>query len=529
MNPALPQQPRTYWLFRGPWWRRALVFLAGAAVLVGAFYAEEDWRGHRDWNRYVRATEALGESLDFLSYVPKPVPDEQNFAMAPIVQSLLLGEHPLFTNDFFARADAHVFHKNYQGDGRRHYEDLVAWQMAGIALQAGELNAGQNFESTKTDLAARQAAAPAVLEGMKPDKAAIIDLQLASGRPYSRYPINYDLEDPAQISIRHLARTKAICLRLNLRASAELAADQTEQALSDVKLGLYLADSIKTEPLLISYLVRVADFQIAIRAIWEGLAEHRWTGLQLQELQKRLQEYDFPADLVRPLKMERAFGIKEIAHYEKTGLGQLDDIYLVFQDGNIDNLGKSTWHKSYLDLLGRILPSGWYNQERLRYCTDFEAQIRGVFDLPAKRVFPGTNTSNYEKVVRHSPDPRSPGSLASIWHHRALTPDFGWLKNIPMKAAAAQTAANQAAIACALEEYRLTHGKFPETLETLSPQFMPRPPNDVITGQPYKYRRTQDGQFVLYSVGWNETDDGGVPGKKLFDDKGDWVWEYPAQ
>jgi hypothetical protein len=38
------------------------------------------------------------------------------------------------------------------------------------------------------------------------------------------------------------------------------------------------------------------------------------------------------------------------------------------------------------------------------------------------------------------------------------------------------------------------------------------------------YRRTPDGQFLLYAVGWNATDDGGAPGKD-----GDWVWEYPAQ
>ena len=50
----------------------------------------------------------------------------------------------------------------------------------------------------------------------------------------------------------------------------------------------------------------------------------------------------------------------------------------------------------------------------------------------------------------------------------------------------------------------------------------------MLTGEPYKYRRTDDGRFVLYSVGWDEKDDGGVPGKTLFDEKqGDWVWEYP--
>lgn len=81
---------------------------------------------------------------------------------------------------------------------------------------------------------------------------------------------------------------------------------------------------------------------------------------------------------------------------------------------------------------------------------------------------------------------------------------------------------------CALERYRLANGEFPETLESLAPRYIDRAPNDVIGGQPYKYRRTKDGQFMLYSVGWNEKDDGGVPGKTLFDQtQGDWVWSYP--
>ena len=68
----------------------------------------------------------------------------------------------------------------------------------------------------------------------------------------------------------------------------------------------------------------------------------------------------------------------------------------------------------------------------------------------------------------------------------------------------------RAAVAGALERYRLTHDSYPETLDTLAPQFIAKLPHDIINGQPLKYRRMQDGLFVLYSVGWNETDDGGT-------------------
>jgi len=103
------------------------------------------------------------------------------------------------------------------------------------------------------------------------------------------------------------------------------------------------------------------------------------------------------------------------------------------------------------------------------------------------------------------------------------------LNKVMLKTAAAQTAVNQAAIACALERYRLANGHFPEKLDALAPQFITTLPKDVLTGEPYRYRRTEDGRFVLYSVGWDDKDDGGVSGKTLFDEKqGDWVWEYPG-
>ena len=62
------------------------------------------------------------------------------------------------------------------------------------------------------------------------------------------------------------------------------------------------------------------------------------------------------------------------------------------------------------------------------------------------------------------------------------------------------------------------------------PQFIEKLPHDIIGGQPLHYRRTDDGKFLLYSIGWNETDDGGQPspsGENGWIDftKGDWVWQ----
>jgi hypothetical protein len=92
-------------------------------------------------------------------------------------------------------------------------------------------------------------------------------------------------------------------------------------------------------------------------------------------------------------------------------------------------------------------------------------------------------------------------------------------KNI--RAARVQVGFDQAWIACALERHRLAAGGYPEELEALKATL----PCDVITGLPLRYRRREDGGYVLYSLGWNGVDDGGEPGHgKEPLREGDWVW-----
>jgi hypothetical protein len=144
-----------------------------------------------------------------------------------------------------------------------------------------------------------------------------------------------------------------------------------------------------------------------------------------------------------------------------------------------------------------------------------------------KRVFPGQIETCSHDLEREIAGGRLGRTLNGMIHHQLLAslllPSLG---KLPLRAATGQTAADEAALGCALERYRLANGQFPEKLEALTPQFIARLPDDVFTGEPYKYHRAGESAFTLYSVGWNEKDDGGVPGKTLFDEKdGDWVWE----
>ena len=63
--------------------------------------------------------------------------------------------------------------------------------------------------------------------------------------------------------------------------------------------------------------------------------------------------------------------------------------------------------------------------------------------------------------------------------------------------------------AIALARFHKASGSWPESLEALVPGYLANVPIDPFAGEPLHYRR-HDDDFVLYSVGLNEKDDGGV-------------------
>jgi len=63
--------------------------------------------------------------------------------------------------------------------------------------------------------------------------------------------------------------------------------------------------------------------------------------------------------------------------------------------------------------------------------------------------------------------------------------------------------------AIAVERYRLEHGKLPDTLKDLVPEYISSVPHDPFNGDPLMYRKREAG-FVVYSVGTNLKDDSGL-------------------
>jgi hypothetical protein len=90
------------------------------------------------------------------------------------------------------------------------------------------------------------------------------------------------------------------------------------------------------------------------------------------------------------------------------------------------------------------------------------------------------------------------------------------------KAARHQAQAREVVLWCAIERFQLKHGHLPDRLEELTPGFLEKLPCDPVNGLPLKYVKKGDRGYLLYSIGWNGKDDGGVERKAK--EQGDWVW-----
>lgn len=530
------------WVLQPRHFKKFLFGCACVATLIALFYAEEDWRGWHAWHQFKHEWEAKGDKFDFKDFVPPPVPDDQNFAFVPVVASsyattLDKSGHEIFprnTNvvnrlqldvaDYFYGKEAVAY-----GFGNFGPTNRGNWLIA----KKADLREWQNYYrwlSTKTNAFAvspqPQTPAQDVLLALSKYDPVVEDLRAAAKLPASRFPVEYDKDDPAAILLPHLAAMKRSSQLLQLRAIAELQNGQSEQAFDDVKLSMRLADAIRTEPFIITHLVRIAILQIALQPVWEGLAEHRWSDAQLAALDAELAKVDFLADYEFTVRSEPAFHIRLIDYLEQKRSRYQEFVSLFSNNNQRDNEVLNNFPAMVIFYLA---PKGWFYQNKIAL-----VQVRQKWDAPM--VDDAQQTVSPKMVLAgeaaHSKMQPTPFNFFARLE--------GFLNDYAQKVARGQTAVNLARVAVTLERYRLAHGEFPEALDTLVPQFIEKIPHDIIGDQPLHYRRMDEGQFVLYSVGWNETDDGGVvafktkspadePSSDVDISQGDWVWRYPAK
>ena len=480
-------------------------------LAIGGCVAE-NYRGHYLWKKYRREWEAKGERFDLASFVPNPVAPDQNFATTPFFAPYLDytsdktdQEHPYHWKDRerYDRNMALAAIPVERGSKKSKLPETGQWQLGMFT----DLRQWQEYFDGNTNFpfaATPKDPASDVLTALHRYDAVLDELRAASARPYSVFPVHY--HEHYQALLPHLASLKSLAQVVRLRAVAHLQAGHPAEAMQDVQFGLRLADTLKSEGFLISSLVRIGIAELALQPIWEGLARQSWNEAQITEIQAALARMNVLEDYGHAMRVERA-----------AALYFIDQV----RAGKLRNLGNSrigdderAWDWSKI----RYLPGGVFRQNQLTIARRYQEQLIPLVDVKAHRVdVDRANKAEDVPELKHfQPYPPLPAVSRSA-----------------ERFARAQAELDLAVIGCALERHRLATGSYPDTLDALTPKFLARIPPDVITGQPLKYRLTEDGRFVLYSVGCNQSDDEGNPGltarRQNFDPrKGDWVWGYPA-
>ena len=575
------------WLFS---WRRVkwgLVATMALILLSGAFYTEENWRGNRAWENYRREWAAKGEKFNLIDFAPPPVPDDLNFAMAPVVASAynqeIDGQGRRWPTPHTNQVNRLWMDREYINYQLTTNQLIGSWQKAKptnlkpwqeyyramfvtnenpLALRmrltskttqvTDPIYARFHVEALDTNefpvAAQPQTPAADVLLALSKYDAVIEELRQAGERPYSRFPLDYQADNLMNILLPHLAPLKSCANILELRAIAEEQAGQPDKALADVKLMLRLIDSPRTEPFLISQLMRLAMANITIQPVWEGLAERRWSDAQLQELDAALRKIDFVSDLEASMPCERAYDIGAIDYLKKHRSEEAGGLIEVACPRTVAILEKvvdwfpkmSSLHGVYSNLGGppqpanfpeRVIihlpPDGWFEQNKLAVAKLYEEHLLHL-GHPAEHLIAWETVMAAGRAMEQesSMPNRTPGNALAIFFLQSLT-------RAADRFSFAQSAVDLARVACALERHRLATGEYPETLAALAPKFIDQIPPDVNNGQPLHYHRTNAGQFLLYSVGGNGKDDGGIVELNKYgrvnSETGDWVWQYPAR
>lgn len=454
--------------------RKPVLFLLLAPGLfilgLGGWLFTEHARGKQAWLAWKAQRIAQGDRFDWKELAPPEIPDSENFAKAPLIAGAVIGK------DVAPR--------------------FKALEPPKLDKEWGDWKAGRRI-----DLEACAAAYKTkdLLKALAPLGAILKELDEASRRPHSRLPVNYaEYETPSLLGFRSALRT------LRMRALANLAKGNTDAALADVMTCLRIADHLRAEPDLITSLLRNAALGIVMQPIWEGLLDRRWNEQQLRVLQRELQRMDVLASTRLGFEGVR---LHTVTTFTLTAEGQ--PLPKGLQDHeNPPRPKRYPW-----------LVRGWWYRNLLEIDRFNAAAFLDIVHPPSHRVLPEQMVDPGKWVERRKL------RLDLVIARIAAPSILGQIE----RAARLQSGIDQAAIACALERYRLAGGAYPASLTELCPNFMAQIPHDIVNGQSLRYARQGEG-FRLYSVGWDLKDEGGRvarssdPKPILETAKGDWPW-----
>ena len=476
------------WLVRG---------VAAIILLLVVFYAEEDWRGAHDWAVYQKELQADGESLDLRQIVPPGKP-EDDLSKVPIFAEL-------YQEDGWEKARIRKLRIEL---GSTDYSKVPKFQF--LEGEPTDLTAWQNFyRSDLKSPASDVLATPAmnILQVLSQFDPELNEIDNAVSNPNAYFPIDYQM--PFATPGFGVTSMISVAKILQLKAVAHLENHQIDLAEKDYLFSFRINHPLTKGCFLVNYLVIAGVRRLDESILWEGLRRHVWNDAQLHEMESSLAATDMLALGSDSLRIERASFVKAVE------VAQVVDTNFVRR---LKARGLACIFESAM-----FRPRGWWHEDQLTYSQALQRRIEAI-DL-AK----GTLSSDrfpYHARFGYIDDNRAVDT--STWGEIYIPLSTATLPNIDDAGptiARAETYIRLARLACRLEEYRIAQGQYPDKLDQL-PDLPAHLNQEVLSEQPLRYQRKGDS-YLLYSIGWNQKDNGG---KVAIDNKaadGNWPWPKP--
>ncbi|MGB8354380.1 MAG: hypothetical protein WCD79_10860, partial [Chthoniobacteraceae bacterium] len=459
---------------------------------------------------------------DIAYFTPPPLPDDQNFLMTPLLR-------PLFDYKYDPRIGELVYRdrnpavkkisvyveepQSEDENAKRRNQGFANYVYESSKKKPTSIEAAMPFDKggwqtgVFRDLKKWQTyyriALPSITHPQDPAEDVLASLgrfddtylklrEDAKTHPLSRFPRPYTLKlEEAVGDIAYESRMQEIVRVVALRAVAELRLNHPDEALADLQFGFRLVEAIKSETLLMPNLIAGSLVAVLTQPVWEGIAAHRWNDAQLDTIQAMFQKLDRLSDWNHCLHSELAWtAVKNdnIAAYP--GYLAYPHVYSRLAD------------EAALCLLVLVkFTPGLVCQNQIAVCRTIYDKILPLVDAKSQRIDMARLAT--EQEAANTGNRFRPYIILS----KMAVPVY---LTVLKKDAQSQTYINQIVIACAIERYYLVHYALPATLDDLH---MANLPHDIINGQPLHYRATGTDNYILYSVGWNGTDEGGKIGK----------------
>ena len=441
---------------------------------------------------YKAAAVAKGVKLYIADYTRPTIPDEENYAAAPIFVELT-----------DARTDKKALQRLALPDGPLTY---VIWYSRNrdILKIYQKIFIRNGWIPSATDNPAED-----VLTALERLALPLSEIRKVFPRSQSQWPLIRNqvgnLEFPYQTPLRDA--TNAFVLR----ARALIALHRPAEALDEIRHAFRASQSLGNEPGLLPFDLRLGILRKALYAAEQGIASNRWRDVDLRILASECGNFDVFGGLVRALDSERAIGNQ---HYEILAGNKYHLAKLL--SGSRPVPAPAAILVSYTTLTGRVR----FDQVEYNHLIDLDIE-----DIDAVEATINARFSRSAEITT--------GYSVNTWWRTHFRTTFVASGNRSMvfRAASAHTRAQQLVTECALARYRQQHGGLPASLEALVPEFLDRVPHDVMDGQPLRYRRTDEGGCLIWSIGENRIDDGGDPnlpdGPPSHRKTTDWVSELP--